>query len=78
MSKVNFLLRSFTDTGTVYYENTSDDGKDSDNITSAGIGLTAQFGGKYFLDMQWATPIDGNDTGDGLGAPFWLTIMLMF
>lgn len=74
----DLLLRTFVDAGKVYYEIPMADGSDSDTLASAGLGMTASFAGKYILDLQWATPIDGKDPGDGLDAPLWVTFTALY
>lgn len=74
----DLLLRGFVDAGQVRYEIPLADGSRSDSLASAGIGMTASIAGKYILDLQWATPIDGNDSGDGLSAPLWVTFTAMY
>ncbi|MCX5865087.1 MAG: BamA/TamA family outer membrane protein [Deltaproteobacteria bacterium] len=74
----DLLLRGFIDAGKVYYEIPLADGRRSDSLASAGIGLTASFASQYTLDLQWAAPIDGNDSGDGLSAPLWVTFTAMY
>lgn len=78
LAPVDLLLRTFVDAGKVYYETPMADGSDSDTMASAGMGLTASFSGKYILDLQWAKPIDGKDSGDGYEAPLWVTFTAMY
>ncbi|HIJ90695.1 MAG: BamA/TamA family outer membrane protein [Desulfobulbaceae bacterium] len=74
----DLLLRGFIDGGEVHYEIPMADGRRSDSLASAGIGMTVSVAGKYTLDLQWATPIDGNDSGDGLNSPLWVTFTAMY
>jgi len=74
----DLLLRGFVDTGKVYHEIPLADGSDSQTLASAGLGLTASFAGRYVLDLQWARPIDGKDSGDGLSAPLWVTVTALY
>ncbi|MFH1020787.1 MAG: ShlB/FhaC/HecB family hemolysin secretion/activation protein [Pseudomonadota bacterium] len=78
LAPADLLLRTFVDTGKVYYEIPLADGSDSDTLASAGIGMTVSFTGKYILDLQWATPIDGKDAGDGLDTPLWITFTALY
>ncbi|MCX5875434.1 MAG: BamA/TamA family outer membrane protein [Deltaproteobacteria bacterium] len=74
----DLLLRGFVDAGEVHYEQPLPDGRRSDSLASAGIGMTVSVAGKYSLDLQWAKPIDGNDPGDGYDAPLWVTFTAMY
>ena len=77
-SHADLMLRGFVDAGRVSYELPMADGSTSDSLASAGAGLSVFLAGKYSLDMQWASPIDSNDSGDDLNAPLWLTFTAMY
>ncbi|MCJ7600664.1 MAG: BamA/TamA family outer membrane protein [Desulfobulbaceae bacterium] len=77
-SHADLQLRGFVDAGEVRYEIPLADGSRSDSLASAGLGLTVSVSGKYILDLQWATPIDGKDSGDGLSSPLWVTCIVMY
>ncbi|MFZ5775299.1 MAG: ShlB/FhaC/HecB family hemolysin secretion/activation protein [Thermodesulfobacteriota bacterium] len=78
LSSVDLLLRTFIDAGEVYYDIPMADGSRSDSLASAGAGMTVSMAGKYSVDLQWAAPIDGNDTGDDLDSPLWLTVTAVY
>jgi hemolysin activation/secretion protein len=73
-SLADFQLRGFVEGGTVFHES----GAESESLASAGLGAVAFFAGKYSLDLQWAAPIDGNDSGDGDGSRLWVLFSAMY
>ncbi len=73
LGHADLLLRGFVDAGEVRYENPLADGSRSDSLASAGLGISISKAGKYMLDLQWAKPIDGNDSGDGYHSVLWGT-----
>ena len=74
----DLMMRGFIDAGRVWYENRLADGGSSDSLASAGVGLSVLFAKKYFLEMQWAKPIDGNESGEGDSSRFWLSFSAGF
>lgn len=77
-SQVDLLFRTFVDAGEVYYDIPLADGSRSDSLAAAGAGMTVSMAGKYSVDLQWASPIDGNDAGDDLDSPLWLTVTAVY
>lgn len=65
----NILLRSFVDAGEVRIYSPSQ----SASLVSAGAGASVYLLDKYNLDLTWAKPIDGKDSGDGHSARLWMT-----
>jgi len=78
LAHAELQLRGFIDAGEVRYEIPLASGRRYDGLASAGLGLTASFSGNYLVDLQWATPIDGKDSGDGLSSPLWLTCTALY
>jgi len=74
----DLMIRGFIDAGQVWYENRPDDGGSSDSLVGAGVGLSVLFAKKYSMDVQWASPIDGNDSGDGDNSGLWLSFSAGF
>jgi len=75
LDPVDLQVKGFVESGRVYHEA---DGLASESLTSAGVGVSLLFADKHNLDLQWATPIDGNDSGDGDGSRFWLSLTLSY
>ncbi len=71
LDHADLLLRGFVDTGMVHYKNAMAAGRHSDSLSSAGLGVNVSVAGVYAMDLQWAKPIDGNDTGDDYDAALW-------
>jgi hemolysin activation/secretion protein len=74
----DLTVRGFIDAGQVWYENRLADGSDSDSLVGAGVGVSVLFAKKYSMDVQWASPIDGNDSGDGDDSRLWLSFSAGF
>ncbi|SCZ56128.1 ShlB/FhaC/HecB family hemolysin secretion/activation protein [Thiohalomonas denitrificans] len=70
--------RSFVDVGTVRRQATPDVPSSSDSLAGAGLGLAALFGEGYVIDLQWAAPIDGKDSGEGRNSQFWVSLSASF
>lgn len=78
VSHVDLLWCAFADGGKIYYKKSLDDGRDSDSLVSAGVGLKVTIARRFVVDMHWAKPVDGNDAGDDLSAPFWLVFTALY
>ncbi|MDD4463803.1 MAG: ShlB/FhaC/HecB family hemolysin secretion/activation protein [Desulfobacterales bacterium] len=76
--QADLMMRGFIDAGQVWYENRLADGGTSDSLVGAGVGLSVLFAKKYSMDVQWASPIDGNDSGDGDNSRLWLSFSAFF
>lgn len=62
-------FKGFIEGGRVYHQGALP----SQSLAGAGLGFSLLFAGRHLLDLQWATPIDGNDSGDGDNSRFWLS-----
>lgn len=70
----SILLRGFMDAGEVRQRPALAEGSRTDSLTSAGAGASIFISSKYSLDLAWAKPIDGNESGDGNSAMLWTTL----
>lgn len=74
LGKANLLLRGFVDAGAVFYHRPLVNGSSSATLASAGAGAHVQLPGKCSMDLVWAKPIDGKDSGEGHNARVWMTL----
>jgi hemolysin activation/secretion protein len=74
LGQADVMLRGFVDAGAVLYHDPLPDGRGSDTLASAGAGAQVQLQGKYRMDLVWAKPIDGKDSGEGHNARVWMTL----
>ncbi len=74
LGRADVLLRGFVDAGAVFYHQPLDNGRSSDTLASAGAGAHVQLQDKYSMDIVWAKPIDGKDSGEGHNARVWMTL----
>ncbi len=73
----DLMLSCFVDSGKVDSKGTVITGG-SDSITSVGVGLHAVIAQHYIVDVQWASPVDGNNAGDDLNAPIWVIFSAVY
>lgn len=71
-------LRGFFDAGTVSSHDLPGAPGASESLTGAGAGLSAVVANRYVLDLQWAKPLDGKESGEGRNAQFWLNLSAGF
>ncbi len=75
VKSANILLRGFIDAGEVRQHDTlGDSSQTTDTLASAGAGASIFITSKYSLDLTWAKPIDGNESGDGNSSMLWTTL----
>jgi len=74
VASANLLLRGFLDTGAVRYHQPQEDGSQYDTLASAGAGATLYVTDRYSLDLTWAKPVDGKESGEGHNARLWMAL----
>lgn len=70
----NVQLRGFMDAGEVRQHLSLPGSSRSDSLASAGAGASIVIANRYNLDLTWAKPIDGNESGDGNSSMLWTTL----
>jgi len=74
----NVQLRGFMDAGEVRQQHPLADGSRTDSLASAGAGASILIANRYSLDLTWAKPIDGNESGDGNSSMLWTTVTVVY
>ncbi len=74
LEKVDLQLRGFVDAGLVDSHATAGAPGDSESLTGAGLGLSAMFADYFTLEMLWAKPLDGKESGENRDSRFWFTL----
>jgi hemolysin activation/secretion protein len=72
LPSTNLLLRGFVDAGQVLYQQPRTDGSQHDTLASAGTAASLAIKDRYSLDLTWATPIDGNKSGEDHNTRVWM------
>jgi hemolysin activation/secretion protein len=71
-------VRAFLDAGAVVTRGIPGAPRTSESLTAGGAGLGVFFAEHLSLDLQWAKPLDGKESGDDRDSSLWLTVSAGF